>query len=169
MAHLAMKGTIKSFEITENYCTDEVKIEFDPSKYEMVKKENGYYVVKKQPQYPKAYEECCKVLGLVHEKMTVDVPMHYSPLLIAFAKLLICRDAYWKIAGEQMGLEKPWESNPSNEEQHRYAIYNYEGTIVENDFWLTGVNAILAFPTKEMRNAFFENFKDLIKECIHLL
>jgi hypothetical protein len=164
-----MKGTIKSFEITENYCTDEVKIEFDPSKYEMVKKENGYYVVKKQPQYPKTYEECCKALGLAHGKMTVDVPMHYSPLLITFAKLLICRDAYWKIAGKQMGLGKPWESNPRNEEQHRYAIYNYEGTIVENDLWLTGVNAILVFPTEEMRDAFLENFKELIKECINLL
>ena len=68
-----------------------------------------------------------------------------------------------------MGLGKPWEPNPSNEEQHRYAIYNYEGTIVKNDFWLTGVNAILVFPTEKMRDAFLENFKELIKKYIHLL
>ena len=165
-----MKGKIESFEIVESHCADEVKIEFDPSKFEMVKRENGYYVAKKQPQYPKTYEECCKnVFGLAHEGMVVDIPMHYSPLIINFAELLICRDAYWKIAGEQMGLGKPWESNPSNEEQHKYAIYNYEGIIAKNDFWLTGVNTILVFPTEEMRDTFLDNFKELIKECISLL
>ena len=54
-----------------------------------------------KPQYPKTYEECCKnVFGLTPWGMTIDVPMHYSPLIIHFTKLLICRDAYWKMAGD---------------------------------------------------------------------
>lgn len=100
--------------------------------YEVKVEDNITYIVKKQPQYPKTYEECCKI---VHSDPKFYIDTHlYSDALEALYKLLICRDAYWKIAGEQMGLEKPWESNPSNEEQHRYAIYNYEGTIVKNDF-----------------------------------
>ena len=33
----------------------------------------------------------------------------------------------------------------------------------------SGYNSILVFPTKEMRDAFYENFKDLIEECKELL
>ena len=32
----------------------------------------------------------------------------YSSFMI-LQKLIICRDVYWKIYGEQMGLGKPWE------------------------------------------------------------
>ena len=56
--------------------------------------------VNRKPKYPTTYEECCKDLfGLAHEGMTIDTPMHYSPIIIDFTKLLICRDAYWKLAG----------------------------------------------------------------------
>lgn len=47
-----MREKIKSFEIIESHFANEVKIEFDPSKYEMVKRDNGYYVVKKQRTIP---------------------------------------------------------------------------------------------------------------------
>lgn len=156
---------IESFEIVENYCTDEVKIEFDPSKYEIVKKKNGYYVVKKQPQYPKTYEECCKI---IHSDPKFYIDTHlYSDALEALYKLLICRDAYWKIAGEQMGLGKPWEPDWTDNYQKKWTINFYHGEIELTSE--TNVGFILAFPTKEMRDAFFENFKELIKEYVHLL
>jgi NACalpha-BTF3-like transcription factor len=56
-----MEGKIESFEILESHCADEVKIEFDPFNFEIVEKDNVYYVVKKKQQYPKTYEEGCKI------------------------------------------------------------------------------------------------------------
>lgn len=159
---------IESFEIVENYCTDEVKIEFDPSKYEMVKKENGYYVVKKQPQYPKTYEECCKILHS-DPRFYIDIYL-YSDALEALYKLLICRDAYWKIAGEQMGLGKPWEPDYNkNPDIDLYVIINIYNRVEKATYGYGFQQCILTFPTEEMRDAFFENFKELIKECISLL
>lgn len=143
--------------------------------------DNGMLVefVKKQPdKYPKFYEECCEVLKIPTDGeialagnwgMEDDyIPKHLE-ILRKFSKLLICRDAYWKIAGEQMGLEKRWESNPSNDDQERYVIYNCQSEIVESRFWYACANVILAFPTEEMRDTFHENFKDLIEECKELL
>ena len=41
---------------------------------------------------------------------------------------------------------------------------------VVKDFCGVGdVNVILTFPTEEMRDAFYENFKDLIEGCKELL
>ena len=121
--------------------------------------------VNKKPKYPTTYEECCKnVFGLAHGGMTVDVPMHYSPLIIDFAKLLICRDAYWKIAGEQMGLDGPWKPdwNEAND-----CIINWNGEIKCEP--IVFKNVILAFPTEEIRDTFYKNFKDLIEKCKELL
>ena len=65
---------------------------------------------KKEKEYPKTYEECEKILGL--EDSIIEGCLGYEyKLLNAFQKLLMCRDAYWKIAGEEMGLGKPWENS----------------------------------------------------------
>jgi DNA-directed RNA polymerase subunit L len=114
--------------------------------------------VNKKLEYPKTYDECCKnVLGLVHWGMTVDVPMHYSPLIINFTKLLICRDAYWKLAGN-------WKPNWNEAND---CIINWNGEIKCEP--IVCKNVILAFPTEEMRDAFYKNFKDLIEKCKELL
>ena len=170
--------TIESFEISESYCANEVKIEFNPSKYEMVERENGYYVVKKQPQYPKTYEECCKVLD-IDVSRTIGYPgdcPFYREItcyennllssLAALRKLIICRDAYWKIAEEEMGLGKSWEPDWTKDIE-KYVIYPYQYLYsIDKENYR---NTILAFPTKEMRDAFYENFKELINECKSLL
>lgn len=125
--------------------------------------------VNKKPVYPKTYDECCKnVLRMAHWGMTVDVPMHYSLLIINFTKLLICRDAYWKIAGEEMGLDKPWEPQFENCNIPHYCMFiNHTGEVCYDCFY--GSRCLLAFPTEEMRDAFYENFKDLIEQCKELL
>ena len=147
---------------------DEVEIVLG-DKFELKIEDGKYYAVRKKPKYkyPTTYEECCEnVFGLAHGGMTVDVPMHYSPLIIDFAKLFICRDAYWKIAGEVMGLGKPWEPDLENEEL--YCIQNYNKQIIKSKT-NTAFNKILIFPTEEMRDAFYENFKKEIEECKELL
>ena len=152
-----MREKIKSFEIIESHFANEVKIEFDPSKYEMVKRDNGYYVVKKQPQYPKTYEECCALLSL-GEDGRLYTKGYKARLIQDFQKLLVCRDAYWKIAGD-------WKFD--FDESYYYLCNEYHK--IQKFKGVCDCNAVLAFSTAEMRDAFFENFKELIEICKELL
>lgn len=130
--------------------------------------EGEYYVVRRKPQYPKNYDECCGVLKIPNDEryIDIDVPLNYNDLLYGFTELIICRDAYWKIAGEQMGLGKPWEP--------KWEIDNvkYSIVVVENEIRIGDneeIQRLLVFPTEEMRDAFLENFKDLIEKYKELL
>ena len=119
---------------------------------------------KKEVTYPKTYEECCEVLRKT--KAYQSVSGYKTELLEDFQKLLICRDAYWKLAGEEMELGKPWE--PSYDEECYdyvyYICYNSTGFGYSNT-----IRRILVFPTEEMRDAFYDNFKELINACKELL
>ena len=119
---------------------------------------------KKKPKYPQSYEECCKILEDIAD---CSLKCFACGLLNKFQVLLLCRDAYWKIAGEEMGLGKPWKPDWNDIDEKKWVISRYKG---ELDF---GFNIepcrILAFPTKEVRDAFYENFKDLIEQCKELL
>ena len=131
---------------------------------------------KKKKEYPKTYEECCKVLGIEVRDFDILYNMldtseknycnNLDRLLNTFRKLLICRDAYWKIAGVEMGLGKPWEYD-CNSEDFTPAIIYRSGCIQKVEIQYR--NAILTFPTLEMRDAFYENFEELIIICKKLL
>lgn len=110
------------------------------------------------PQYPKTYEECCEVLKTPIDNFISRSAGYKAGLLSTFQRLLICRDAYWKIAGD-------WE--PCFGEAFIYAIGTCYGTVEKR--MVTGGSGILLFPTEEMRDAFYENFKDIIKQCKELL
>ena len=130
---------------------------------------------KKKPNYPATYEECCKILEIDNSVyLTSDKEGHWNDyelglnyLIEHLRKLLICRDAYWKIAGEEMGLGKPWEPDWEDEHQEKYIIGSWLGTIqcLEENF----VSHPLAFPNEEILDAFYENFKEEIKICKELL
>ena len=119
-----------------------------------------------KPQYPKTYEECCDVIGL--HQLELPIALGYKAEIIeTLQQLLICRDAYWKIAGEEMGLEKPWEPDFDNENEYKYGLFRLRNSIYKD---ATCINpTLLIFPTKEMRDAFYENFKELIEICKELL
>lgn len=119
---------------------------------------------KKKPKYPKTYEECCKVLDW--NPRDYDRTGYKFDLLCKLQVLLICRDAYWNIAGEEIGLGKPWEYD-CNRKYYTHAIICRDGYIQKVEVIYR--NAILTFPTAEMRDAFYENFKELIEECKELL
>ena len=127
----------------------------------ITKVDNGMLVefVKKQSQYPKTYEECCQHLGC-DDKLNVGE-------LIPFQQLVNARNAYWKIAGKEMGLDRHWEPDWSNDDETKFCIYTTQNMISLDIFGVD--NRILAFPTEEMRDAFYENFKDLIKNVKELL
>lgn len=147
--------------------------------------DNGMLVeyVEKKPVYPKTYKECCDVLLIppyynlryhtyepnYDEYATSKTLLSLEDKLNTLGKLFICRNAYWKIAGEEMGLGKPW--NPdwlSGRKEEKYCIATQNNEIWHN-FSEYGGNEILAFPTIEMRDVFYENFKDLIESCKELL
>ena len=129
-------------------------------------------LVKNSPYYPKSYDECCDVLNIPNDEryIDIDVPLDYNKVLSTYVKLLICRKAYWKIAGEYLDLDKPWEPEWTNPNIDLYVIINsgyneiYEGKY-ERGFG----RCILVFPTIEMQKDFLNNFKDLIEQCKELL
>jgi hypothetical protein len=149
---------------------ERIKIDI-PDGYEFfgIDDDNKVVLTKKQSQYPKTYEECCDILQLEHTFELKDLTIDEEKLTDSFIRLKRCRDAYWKIAGEEMGLGKPWEPdylNPTKE--IRYFIF-CTGITIEKGQGLFSSNKIHTFPTEEMRDAFYENFKDLIAQCKELL
>jgi hypothetical protein len=130
---------------------------------------NKIVLEKKKKEYPKTYEECCKVLHYAYEQgITMrGVTEEEEELFKRLIVLKRCRDAYWKLYGEEMGLGKPWKPNWETLDT-KYDIYNYRGVISHNNFTVVD-RCVLVFPTEEMRDAFYENFKELIGQCKELL
>lgn len=144
-----------NFQNQKHY-SDEVELCLS-DQHEIKEKNGKWFVVKKKPELPKTYEECCRVLGII------GVDNGYCgykwKLLGAFQELLICRDAYWKLVGD---WKPDWKDNSD-----KYFI-----CYVEDKPWTSNIrncNRFLIFPTEEMRDKFHENFKDLIEKCKELL
>ena len=116
-------------------------------------------------EYPKTYEECCKILDWNHRDY--DRVGYKSDLLCKLQVLLLCRDAYWQIAGEEMGLGDPWEPDWREE---RYIIYRNQDIIIGGYREAGDVeHHIFEFPTKEMRDQFKNNFNKELEICKELL
>ena len=134
-----------------------------PSGYQFVD-ENGNVInatkivlEKKKKKYPKTFEECVHVLE-GENRMPLEQ-------MNTFRKLIDARNAYWKIAGEEMGLGKPWENGRC---EVVYGICrDYDDIVKQNDCW--GGAHIFEFPIREMRDAFYENFKEEIEICKEFL
>ena len=144
-------------------------IQLIPHKDYEIKEINGDFVmVKKQSEYPKTFKECCDVLCITNDDQYVEVdnPVFPNKLIESFTELLICRKAYWKIAGEQMRLDKPWKPDWESYKDN-FCIITYKNKPIRYEIQYR--NRILAFPNEEMRDAFYENFKELIEECKELL
>ena len=162
------KGTLEQIDLTrELRIADEVEVILGD--YEFVLKDGKTYFIKKKPQYPTTYAESCSILGFNKNYDLNNITTHdvvYDYKLQMLYRILICRDAYWKIAGEEMGLGKPWQPDWNNVSD-KHCIY-----FVSGEIWLTECQTrqcTLAFPTAEMRDAFYENFKELIDKCKELL
>ena len=140
---------------------DEVEIVLG-DRFELKIEDGKYYAVRKKPKYPTTYEECCDVIGISRHEVEIDIPQPYQQNMFNLFKLLICRGAYWKIAGEQMELGRPWEPDWTNENQPKYGLYDELKYSIINP-------SQYVFPTIEMRDMFYENFKDLIEQCKELL
>ena len=140
---------------------DKMKLITHPD-YELKADGDNIYLIKKKSQYPKTYEECCKVLFPNSLELgKVLVSGYKQELLKKLGELQICRDAYWEITGN------PYDSK--NEDKTYCIFYNRPCNKMELQDGYFDANAILDFATKEARDAFYENFKDLIEQCKELL
>lgn len=121
-------------------------------------------VLEKKKEYPKTYEECCRVLGVSEfEYNHTGTNVWYRHKLMAtLDKLMLCRDAYWKLYGEEMGLGKPWEPDYNDLNNTMYGLYDELKYSILNP-------SQFVFPTPEMRDAFKEYFDTDIKSCKELL
>ena len=163
-----------NFQDQEHY-SDEVELCLS-DQHEIKEKNGRWFVVKKKLEFPKTYEKCCEILGIEEDLWFVyedidgnhinpacisNYRMHRLDLYHNHEKLIICRDAYWKIVGNW----KPEYKTLVNNEY--FTIHTFNGEIVKSI--TSHRQSILAFPTEEMRDTFYENFKDLIEKCKELL
>ena len=164
----------------ERFMSGFVKAIIPPEGYQF-KDENGNVIdthkivlEKKKKEYPKTYEECLSILQIKGYDIIAYVPSwtEYEKTLyqqvLKLRELIICRDAYWKIMGEEMGLGKLWELSIGT--PIYYIYYNRTVGTIKNDYAddIQG-NIILAFPTEEMRDQFYNNFNKEIEICKNLL
>lgn len=116
----------------------------------------AYLKTKDVKDLPKDFDECVKIVGATEEEL---VGRHANVIDMEFAKLRICRDAYWRVAG----FWKPdWKKNTK-----KHCIVERNGRV--------GVATTIskprefAFPTPEMADAFGKNFKKELDMCKEIL
>ena len=130
-----------------------------PENWKFEQRGNKMFGVRKYPQYPKTYEECCKMLGYsgnYNMTLTTDVD---NKLFNALYRLKVCRDAYWKIAGD-------WRPE-FRFGKKKYCIMTKDNKVISATVEET--NRIFVFPTEEMRDVFYDAFEELINEVKELL
>ena len=169
----------KSIDFTIKATDTKGKVEVViPEGYGYVVENDKLYFITKKKEYPKTYEECCEVLDFCGDYFltTYDADCMVKKEVYgilqqvnSLTRLLICKSAYWKIAGEEMGLGKPWEPDWDDDEWPDMYYISFDGKRLEKEKGYPCCNMILIFPTAEMRDAFYENFKVLIEQCKELL
>lgn len=171
------------FQEGYDYAHENEKLEINLKNGYEFKDDNGNVIntqkiimEKKKIEYPKTYEECCKILGL-NSEITNSELLFYYPLKCGdyitirlpemekfekFIQLYLCRNAYWKLYGEEMGLGKPWEPDWNDKKQDKHGFYNeIKHTIISS--------TLFVFPTAKMRDFFKENFDPDIEFCKEFL
>lgn len=118
---------------------------------------NGeYYLIEDlSSKFPKTFNECAETLCFP----SVDVMVGYQNILLEkYQQLIICRDAYWAILD--------WKPD-YNDNKLKYVIeYSYNEVGFER---YQKTSRLLAFPTEEIRDIFYKNFKTLINDCKELI
>lgn len=141
-----------------------------PQGYEFcgIEFDNGKILLrKKHIEYPKTIDECCETLKVINSSMPCVMAHQLGYAITNLARLIIAREAYWKVYAESEGLDKPWEPDWTNTNEQKYNIY-----CAANELKMQPsceLQHVLAFPTREMCIAFYNNFKTLIESCKDLI
>lgn len=138
-------------------CADKVQLILGDN-YEIQVEDGKTFVVRKKPQYPKTFIECAKILNCFSSS---HIDGYKNELLEKLQELIIYRDAYWKLSGD-------WEPvHQSGKDTTFYAIHRFNNEIIKGQ--TSHRHSLLEFPNEEMRDAFYENFKELIESCKEFL
>lgn len=159
----------------------EIKI-IPPDGYEVDKENSTFECIKFKPiknTLPTTWEEFCNTHPIKKEEMYIGsgsslsksvstkrdsmldrniLPSQkYAEAIRALCQLIQLRDCY----------NDDWEPDWKNSKSYKYTIYSKCGNIAVglNDV----VSKVLTFKTKEVRDTFLENFKDLIEIAKPLL
>ena len=151
--------SVQFIKIKNEKMKEETKSLPIPEGWEFAGYENGEVKIRKvEPELPTDFEEALYTIK-VSEIRSLLVPSGMHGAVSALCKLLIYRNAWW----EKLG----WRPDFKSTLLAKYIIENCGGRITTG---ISGVGyAVLAFPTKEVRDKFAETFKDLIEEAKELL
>lgn len=112
-----------------------------------------------EPKFPLTYEECCKIVDATKISL-IQSSIKYGKALDDLRMLFICRDAWWKIDND---YRPDWKNQTST----KYCIKFDCGTAISVAYHT--ISLILAFRTSEIRNKFYDTFRDLINNCEEFL
>lgn len=117
--------------------------------------EETYQKTKDVDHLPRTILQCAKYLGV---ESCVDIfPVGYKDKWIkAIQELIICRDAYWKLEGN-------WTPNHKDIKEKKHCIVTRRDKV--SVATTTGTSRLLEFPTSEMAEMFYKNFKGHIDFC----
>ena len=157
---------IQKINLDEGNYDKEVEIELG-NDHEAIIENGKIKIIKKL--YPYTFQECCEIMricpgGELQYDYDIDdasskFDTKYEDALIdgldALRKLIICRDAYWKISGE-----KPEDCSLL------YCIC-WDPFIDQMIFKTSSdsLNRLLALPKEDMRDTFAKKFDNLIVKC----
>lgn len=148
-----IKDEPQDFVLKKTDVPEKVEVEI-PEGYEYVIEDGKLFFQKKKYEYPKTYEECCKTIETSPNVNTVTGVLWKE--IEAYQRLIICRNAYWKSSED-------WEPDWDNEEQIKYKVYVSHNNIRTG----TAISEqhTFVFPTKEMLEAFVDNFQGDLNKC----
>lgn len=142
--------------LPENVNKSELVVDKD---CKIVTENNKMFLVRKKPDLPKTYDECCNILGAYQQFVFKGIDEWEAVEHTKLIMLRRCRNAYWKLAND---WKPDWIAK-----MDKYTITTWKGRI-SLDIG-THHNQFLVFPTKKMRDEFYSNFKSLIEECKEFL
>ena len=126
-----------------------------PKGYKLKQRIFDKFVFERMNERPTDIKEALEILDL---SMLME-GNYRKGQLNTLQQLLMFRDAWWKMADD---WKPDWE-----EDDIKYCLRFMNNSITKNHSEVGSY--VLAFPTAEMRDAFCENFKELIEECKELL
>lgn len=126
--------------------------------YELQERDGEVVAIRKKKFYPTTLEECFDILGS-EDHIYTSGPCRFE--VEAFHRLLVCREAYWKLADN-------W--SPGKETKLSCMYYNRMTERMERETADdVEANFFLMFPNDEMLDAFVVNFDRDIDMCKELL
>jgi hypothetical protein len=152
-----------------------------PDNFEIDKIDGNKIILKEKSKLPKTWEECLNVYKYVEDLVYIDndseimvmskkpendfknhnlIPDCFGKSMLSLCQLLVCRNAYWKI-------DNDWRPDGTKPKEFYFIYTSNRNTINLN--WGEWSNHILVFRTAEIRDEFYNNFKDLIEQAKELL